>query len=65
VSFGGQSMDSADLALPHPRAHERAFVLAPWLEVEPAATVPGRGSVRALLDATGESASVYPAEPLL
>ena len=65
VSFGGQSMDSADLTLPHPRAHERAFVLAPWLEVEPAATVPGRGSVRALLDATGESASVYPAEPLL
>lgn len=65
VSFGAQSMDSADLTLPHPRAHERAFVLAPWLEVEPAATVPGRGSVRTLLEATGESASIYPAEPLL
>ncbi len=37
------------LLVPHPRAHERAFVLAPWLEVEPAATLPGRGSVRALL----------------
>ena len=65
VSFGGQRIGSPDLTLPHPRAHERAFVLAPWLEIEPAATVPGRGSVRALLEATGESASVYPAEPLL
>ncbi|MBC7374413.1 MAG: 2-amino-4-hydroxy-6-hydroxymethyldihydropteridine diphosphokinase [Frankiales bacterium] len=37
------------LLVPHPRAHERAFVLAPWLEVEPAATLPGHGPVRALL----------------
>ena len=37
------------LLVPHPRAHERAFVLAPWLEIEPAATLPGYGPVRALL----------------
>ncbi|MBC7373572.1 MAG: 2-amino-4-hydroxy-6-hydroxymethyldihydropteridine diphosphokinase [Frankiales bacterium] len=37
------------LLVPHPRAYERAFVLAPWLEVEPAATLPGYGPVRALL----------------
>lgn len=39
----------AGLLLPHPRAHERAFVLAPWLEVEPAALLPGRGAVSELL----------------
>ncbi|MCX4737607.1 2-amino-4-hydroxy-6-hydroxymethyldihydropteridine diphosphokinase [Streptomyces antibioticus] len=38
------------LTLPHPRAHERAFVLAPWLDVEPEAELPGRGPVAALLD---------------
>ena len=37
------------LVLPHPRAHERAFVLAPWLDVQPAAELPGRGPVAALL----------------
>ncbi|MFD5269106.1 2-amino-4-hydroxy-6-hydroxymethyldihydropteridine diphosphokinase [Streptomyces sp. NPDC058335] len=43
---------SADpsLTLPHPRAHERAFVLAPWHDVEPDAQVPGRGAVAELLD---------------
>jgi 2-amino-4-hydroxy-6-hydroxymethyldihydropteridine diphosphokinase len=37
------------LVVPHPRAHERAFVLAPWLEVDPAAELPGAGRVRDLL----------------
>ena len=36
------------LLLPHPRAHERAFVLAPWLEVEPDAALP-QGPVATLL----------------
>jgi 2-amino-4-hydroxy-6-hydroxymethyldihydropteridine diphosphokinase len=42
---------SADpaLTLPHPRAHERAFVLAPWLDVQPAAVLPGWGPVADLL----------------
>ena len=34
--------------LPHPRAHERAFVLVPWLDVEPDAELPGHGRVAAL-----------------
>jgi len=42
----------ADLTLPHPRAHERAFVLAPWLDVDPAAVLPGWGRVADLLAAT-------------
>ena len=33
------------LELPHPRAHERAFVLVPWLDVDPEAVLPGRGRV--------------------
>ena len=41
------------LVVPHPRAHQRAFVLAPWLEVEPAAVLPGHGPVAALLQALG------------
>ena len=41
---------SADpnLTLPHPRAHERGFVLLPWAEVDPSASLPGHGLVEAL-----------------
>lgn len=41
------------LQVPHPRAHERAFVLAPWAELEPDAALPGHGPVAALLAAVG------------
>lgn len=43
--------DDPELTLPHPRAHERAFVLVPWLAVDADAAVPGRGRVEALLPA--------------
>jgi 2-amino-4-hydroxy-6-hydroxymethyldihydropteridine diphosphokinase len=43
------------LVLPHPRAHERAFVLAPWLDVDPDALLPGHGRVAALLAKTDTS----------
>lgn len=39
----------ADFTLPHPRAQERAFVLAPWLDLDPDAFLPGRGPVWWLL----------------
>jgi 2-amino-4-hydroxy-6-hydroxymethyldihydropteridine diphosphokinase len=65
ISFGGQQLDTPDLTLPHPRAHERAFVLAPWLEVGATAVVPGRGAVAELLAATDDAVTKYPAEPLL
>ncbi|MDP3711649.1 MAG: 2-amino-4-hydroxy-6-hydroxymethyldihydropteridine diphosphokinase [Mycobacteriales bacterium] len=45
-----------DLELPHPRAHERAFVLVPWLALDPDAVLPGHGRVAELvaeLDTTG------------
>ncbi len=37
-----------ELCLPHPRLHERAFVLAPLLEIAPQLVVPGRGAVAEL-----------------
>jgi 2-amino-4-hydroxy-6-hydroxymethyldihydropteridine diphosphokinase len=40
-----------ELTLPHPRAHERAFVLVPWAEVDPDFDVPGLGRVADLLAA--------------
>lgn len=43
--------DDPQLTLPHPFAHERAFVLVPWLALDPAAQLPGRGPVRDLLAA--------------
>lgn len=41
--------ETADLTLPHPRAHLRAFVLRPWLEVQPYAHLPGHGWVYDLI----------------
>jgi 2-amino-4-hydroxy-6-hydroxymethyldihydropteridine diphosphokinase len=52
VSCDDETCAEPDLTLPHPRAHERAFVLAPWLDVEPAAVLPGRGRVDDLLAGT-------------
>ena len=39
-----------DLTLPHPRAHERAFVLVPWHEMDPEATLPHHGRIENLID---------------
>jgi 2-amino-4-hydroxy-6-hydroxymethyldihydropteridine diphosphokinase len=39
IDVEGVRSDEPDLALPHPRAGERAFVLAPWAQVEPHATM--------------------------
>ncbi|MGW0735317.1 2-amino-4-hydroxy-6-hydroxymethyldihydropteridine diphosphokinase [Streptomyces sp. NPDC002851] len=49
VSYQGVVSDDPELTLPHPRAHERAFVLAPWHDVDPEAQLPGRGPVAELL----------------
>ena len=43
--------DDPRLTLPHPHAHERAFVLLPWATLEPGALLPGRGRVADLLAA--------------
>lgn len=48
LAFGELCSDDPVLTLPHPRAHERAFVLLPWLDADPGASIPGRGSVAEL-----------------
>jgi 2-amino-4-hydroxy-6-hydroxymethyldihydropteridine diphosphokinase len=50
VTVDGVRSDDRVLTLPHPHAHERAFVLVPWLDVQPDAVLPGRGAVRDLVD---------------
>ncbi len=47
--YGEQCIDSATLTVPHPRLHERAFVLRPLAEIAADALVPGVGRVRDLL----------------
>jgi len=48
VLYGDRVVDEPGLAIPHPRAHERAFVLLPLLEVWPAAVIPGKGAAARL-----------------
>ncbi len=45
----GDLVEDGNLVVPHPRAHERAFVLGPWLGLDPDAAIPGRGRVRDLI----------------
>ncbi|NKI35456.1 2-amino-4-hydroxy-6-hydroxymethyldihydropteridine diphosphokinase [Wenzhouxiangella sp. XN79A] len=47
--FGGEAIELDDLVVPHPRMHERAFVLQPLCELEPMLELPGRGRVDVLL----------------
>jgi 2-amino-4-hydroxy-6-hydroxymethyldihydropteridine diphosphokinase len=49
IVLGERFADDEDLRLPHPRAHERAFVLKPWADIEPDAEIPGQGRVVDLL----------------
>jgi 2-amino-4-hydroxy-6-hydroxymethyldihydropteridine diphosphokinase len=55
VTVGEQQSVDPRLTLPHPRAHERAFVLVPWLDVEPDAVLPGHGPVRRLVARLGRT----------
>lgn len=47
----GIRQDDLRLTLPHPRAHQRAFVLVSWLDVAPGAVLAGRGTVAELVTA--------------
>jgi 2-amino-4-hydroxy-6-hydroxymethyldihydropteridine diphosphokinase len=53
IIYGDEVSDDPELTLPHPRAHERAFVLAPWHAADPSAQLPGHGRVADLLAAAG------------
>jgi 2-amino-4-hydroxy-6-hydroxymethyldihydropteridine diphosphokinase len=49
IIYGDLLMKEELLTLPHPRAHERSFVLEPWVEIDPQAVLPGYGRIRVLL----------------
>ncbi len=51
--YGNAEVHEAGLTIPHPRMHERAFVLAPLAEIAPQCVIPGRGSVSELLAGIG------------
>lgn len=54
IDAGGAVSDDAVLTLPHPRAHERGFVIIPWREIDPDAVLVGHGPIKDLaVDATG------------
>lgn len=57
IAFGRESVDSRELILPHPRAHERLFVLLPLQELAPAFRFPGRSeSLAELVSACDDQA---------
>lgn len=47
--YGDELIDEPGLTVPHPRLHERRFVLEPLAELDPGLVVPGRGTVESLL----------------
>lgn len=63
ITVADEHSADPDLTLPHPRAHERAFVLAPWHDIDPDAVLAGWGPVADLLaraDQTGIRRSEMP-----
>ena len=52
--YGDQSIDEADLIVPHPRLVERAFALVPLVEIDAALVIPRHGRADALLEGVRE-----------
>jgi len=50
--YGDARIEERGLVVPHPRMHQRAFVLIPLLEIAPSASIPGLGPVSAYLGGT-------------
>ncbi|WP_223692220.1 2-amino-4-hydroxy-6-hydroxymethyldihydropteridine diphosphokinase [Leifsonia poae] len=59
VDFDGRQSHDERLTLPHPRAAERAFVLVPWLDVDPDAVLPGQGAVAELAARATDTVTLY------
>ena len=63
IDAGGRVSEDPVLTLPHPRAHERGFVLIPWAEIDPDAQVVGRGAVADLIAALDDDQQVHRIAP--
>ncbi|MBL5974625.1 MAG: 2-amino-4-hydroxy-6-hydroxymethyldihydropteridine diphosphokinase [Candidatus Leucobacter sulfamidivorax] len=61
ILYGGRVIQDERLTVPHPRAHERDFVLAPWLDLDPDAVLMGHGRVADLLARLGDSTRPFEA----
>jgi 2-amino-4-hydroxy-6-hydroxymethyldihydropteridine diphosphokinase len=57
IVYGDEVSDDPELTLPHPRAGERAFVLAPWLAADPEAELPGAAARRRHAPSAGMTAA--------
>ena len=57
------AVDAPDLTVPHPRAHQRAFVLRPWLDIQPYAQLPGHGWLHELIRAEEVAADLAELRP--
>ncbi|MGA1610211.1 MAG: 2-amino-4-hydroxy-6-hydroxymethyldihydropteridine diphosphokinase [Candidatus Nanopelagicaceae bacterium] len=55
IDYDGIEMDTPLLTLPHPRAHQRYFVITPWAEVDPDAQLPGIGTLSEIIRMNGWS----------
>jgi 2-amino-4-hydroxy-6-hydroxymethyldihydropteridine diphosphokinase len=53
LAYDDTRSDDPELTLPHPRAHERAFVVLPWLEIEPDGAIDGHGTLAELAATLG------------
>ncbi|NEN04637.1 2-amino-4-hydroxy-6-hydroxymethyldihydropteridine diphosphokinase [Diaminobutyricibacter tongyongensis] len=60
IDYDGRELDDDRLTLPHPRAWERGFVLAPWHSIRPDARLAGHGPIAVLLAATTDDVRPYP-----
>jgi 2-amino-4-hydroxy-6-hydroxymethyldihydropteridine diphosphokinase len=58
ILVGNTVATKPDLTLPHPRAHERGFVIVPWAEIDPKGELPGKGTVADLAAAVGSDGVV-------
>jgi 2-amino-4-hydroxy-6-hydroxymethyldihydropteridine diphosphokinase len=64
ILYGALEVDEPGLTIPHPRMHERAFVVVPLAEIAPEIVVPGRGPVRDLLAGLDASSVIKLESPM-
>lgn len=64
IAAGARTSADPRLTVPHPRAHQRGFVLIPWLDLDPVAELPGQGLVRHLVQRAGRAGVQRHSDPL-